>query len=424
MELLDREIIGKIRSWLDKPEIIVLLGARQVGKTCIMKILASLVPGKSLYFDLEDSYNLNIFSSVDNFLAYLKARGISEKERIFVFIDEVQYLPRPSNFLKLIHDHYPKIKLIVSGSSSFDIKKKFGDSLTGRKIVFEVYPLSFAEFLKFKQSEYARTKEDVNLHSVLENFKHFTALKIITEKIIPLFEEYVRFGGYPLPTLTQQDEQRILRLKEIHNTYIQKDIKDLAHIDNILEFNKFVSYLAVQISNLLNINEVIKETGISRRIDEHYISILGKTFVLNLVKPFYKNRQKEITKMAKMYFVDNGLRNVNIGDTRFLEIRQDKGALVENTFYTEITRSKESLEEIYFWRAKDKNEVDFIISKNRELTPMEVKYQNFKFPSMPNSLKSFIARYSPTRAVVLTKDFMERTTYLKTEVYFIPVWMA
>ena len=424
MELLGRDIVNRAKFWLDKPEIIVLLGARQVGKTCIMKILAGKVPGKSLYFDLEDSYNLNIFSSVDNFLSYLKTQGISEKERIFVFIDEVQYLPRTSNFLKLIHDHYPEIKLIVSGSSSFDIKEKFGDSLTGRKIVFEVYPLSFAEFLKFKQSEYVKTKEGANLHSVLENFKHFTALKIITEKIIPLFEEYVRFGGYPLPTLTQQEEERILRLKEIHNTYIQKDIKDLAHIDNILEFNKFVSYLAVQISNLLNINEATKEVGISRRIAEHYISILEKTFVLNLVKPFYKNRQKEITKMAKLYFVDNGLRNVNIGDTRSLEIRQDKGALVENTFYMEIMRNKEPLEEIYFWRAKDKNEVDFIILKNRELVPLEVKYQNFKSPSIPNSLKSFIAKYSPARAVVLTKDFMERTTYLKTEVYFMPAWMA
>ena len=128
--------------------------------------------------------------------------------------------------------------------------------------------------------------------------------------------------------------------------------------------------------------------------------------------------------MAKLYFVDNGLRNVNIGDTRSLEIRQDKGALVENTFYMEIMRNKEPLEEIYFWRAKDKNEVDFIISKSRELLPIEVKYQNFRSSSIPNSLKSFIAKYSPARAAVLTKDFMERTTYLKTEVYFIPAWMA
>ncbi|OIO01159.1 hypothetical protein COY52_09810 [Candidatus Desantisbacteria bacterium CG_4_10_14_0_8_um_filter_48_22] len=424
MELLDREIIDKIKPWLDKPEIIVLLGARQVGKTSIMKIIAEKVPGKSMYFDLEDTYNLNIFGSVDNFLSYLKSQGIDEKERTFVFIDEVQYLPRTSNFLKIIHDHYPNIKLLVSGSSSFDIKKKFSDSLTGRKIVFEIYPLSFAEFLKFKQSEYAKIKAGVNLHGVLENFEHFAALEIMTKKIAPLFEEYARFGGYPLPALTQREEERVLRLKEIHNTYIQKDIKDLARIENILEFNKFVSYLAVQISNLLNINEVTKEAGISRRTAERYISILEKTFVLNLVKPFYKNRQKEITKMAKLYFTDNGLRNVNIGDIRPLEVRQDKGALLENTFYMELIRNKEPLEEIYFWRAKDKNEVDFIISKSRELVPLEVKYQNFKLPSIPNSLKSFIAKYSPPKAVILTKDYIQKTAYLKTEVYFMPLWMA
>lgn len=424
MELIEREITIKIKRWLDRPDIIVLLGARQVGKTSIMRLLESkMKENEFAYYDLEDTYNLELLSSVDKFIDNLKAKGLGKVKRLNVFIDEIQYLQNPSNFLKLIHDHHPEIKLIVSGSSSLDIRRKFTDGLTGRKIIFEIYPLSFKEYLRFKKSEYEDIKNEIYLEKVFKDFEKIKPFSTLTPKILPLFEEYAIFGGYPLPTLTTNYEDKIMRLKDIHNTYIQKDIRDLARIENIVQFNRMVSYISVQISNLLNLNEVSKEVGISRRDTENYISILEKTFIIGLLKPYYKNRQKEITKMPKLFFTDTGLRNININDMRLLEIRPDKGALVENAFYQEIIKQKEILEEFHFWRTKDGTEVDFISVKDREIIPIEIKYQNFDSPNIPSSLKTFILKYTPKRAVVVTRDYLERISYEGADIFFLPIWM-
>ncbi|MEW6556987.1 MAG: ATP-binding protein [Elusimicrobiota bacterium] len=426
MELLfPREIITCIEKWLDKPEIIVLLGGRQVGKTCIIKLLTQkLNPKECLYFDLEDTYNLQILSSVETFIGYVEAKGLNNAKKVYVFIDELQYLPEPAKFLKIIHDHYLNIKLIVSGSSSFEIRKRFTDGLTGRKIIFSVYPLSFKEYLVFKKSEFAKIKNEVSIKKIITNFKKMKKYNTLTPNLLPLFEDFMVFGGYPLPTLTAETEHRIMRLKEIHNTYIQKDIKDLAKIENIVQFNRLVSFLSLQIGGLLNLNEVCKEVGLTRRHIEKFIFILEKTFVLNLLKPFFTNRQKEITKMPKLFFCDTGLRNININDIRPLDIRQDKGAIAENCFFQEILKRKEPLQELYFWRTKEQHEIDFIIMENRQLLPVEIKYQKIKSPIIPTSLRAFINKFLPSKAVIVTRDYIDRIKLNKTDVFFIPLWMV
>ncbi|MEW6685631.1 MAG: ATP-binding protein [Candidatus Edwardsbacteria bacterium] len=424
MRLFSREIIDCVKKWLGKPEIIILLGARQVGKTCVMKLLMQeLKPNEYLYFDLEDTYNLQILNNVESFLDYISAKGVNKVKKLKVFIDEFQYLPQPGKFLKIIHDHHPQIKLIVSGSSSFEIRRKFTDALTGRKVVLSVYPLTFREYLIFKQSKFAEIKDEVFFKKIITNFEKVKKYHVFTPKMVPAFEDFMIFGGYPLPTLTKENEHKIMRLKEIHNTYIQKDIKDLAKIERIVQFNRLVSYLAVQIGGLLNLNESCKEIGISRRHLEKFIFILEKTFVLNLLKPFFTNRQKEITKMPKVFFSDNGLRNININDVRPLNLRQDKGALAENTFFQEILKKKEPLQELYYWRTKERHEVDFIILRNRSPIPVEIKYQRFKGPEISTSLRAFIYRFSPTQAVIITRDFLHKIKFAKTEVFFVPLWM-
>ena len=167
-DLLPREIIGSIKKWVDTPEIIVLLGARQVGKSSIMHLLMQeMVEEEYAYFDLEDTFSLEIMTNVDKFLAYLQTRKLNHKKRTKVFIDEFQYLPEPAKFLKLIHDHHQEIKLIISGSSSFEIRRKFTDALTGRKVVFTIHPLSFAEYLQFKKSQYQQNKRQIDLPKIL-----------------------------------------------------------------------------------------------------------------------------------------------------------------------------------------------------------------------------------------------------------------
>ncbi|HEX7320668.1 MAG TPA: ATP-binding protein [bacterium] len=421
--LLPRDILGPIKKWLDKPEIIVLLGARQVGKSSIMKLLMrEMTDDECIYLDLEDTYNLQIVSGVDKFLEYLSTQKLHPKKRIKVFIDEFQYLPEPAKFLKLIHDHHQEIKLIISGSSSFEIRKKFTDALTGRKIVFTIYPLSFTEYLAFKKSPYRENKESIDLFRILRHFDLAKAQHLLTPKIQPVLEDFIIYGGYPLPSLTNETEARILRLKEIHNTYVQKDIKDLAKLENIPQFNRLIMFLSVQNGSLLNLNEVGKETGIKRRHLEKYLFLLEKTFVINTLRPYYRNRQKEITKMPKLYFGDTGLRNININDTRSLDKREDAGCLAETFFYSEFLKKRMSLTDINFWRDKQQHEVDFVLVENRVPMPVEIKFQRFTKPDVPPSLKNFMEKFKPKRAVVITRDYLDRIK-IKTEIYFIPLWM-
>ena len=205
MNLFPRKIIKKIEEWLDKPEIIVLLGARQVGKTSIMQLLMQKLKSEEyLFFDLEDTYNLSIFSNIDKFIDYLKIQQHGELKPIKVFVDEFQYLPQPAKFLKLVHDHYPQIKLIISGSSSFELQSKFTDALTGRKIVFNIYPLSFDEYLIFSQSEFADIKQEITLNKIITDYEKVYQYNVITPKLVPVMENFIIWGGFPLPSLTPE----------------------------------------------------------------------------------------------------------------------------------------------------------------------------------------------------------------------------
>lgn len=424
-QLFKRDIVDSIEKWMDKPEIIVLLGARQVGKTSIMKILyQKLAPNKYLYFDLEDTFTLQIFNSTRSFTDYIDSKGFNRQEKLYVFIDEIQYLPEPAKFLKLIHDHHPLIKLVVSGSSSFEIRRKFSDGLTGRKIVFTVYPLNFKEYLAFKKNSIESVKKEISFGETVMDFNRIRKYGSLTSEALPVFEEFMIFGGYPLPALTVEIEQKILRLKEIHNTYIHKDIKDLARIENLLQFNRLTAYLAVQIGNMLNLNEACKELGIQRRQAEDFIFILEKTFVLGILKPFFTNRQKEITKMPKVFFCDTGMRNMSINDMRPPEARQDKGAIAENVFFQEMLKNKNVLQEIQYWRTKEQHEVDFILTEGREPVPVEIKYQKFTGPEIAGSMRYFIEKFSPARAVIVTRDYTGMIKTGNTEVFFMPLWMV
>lgn len=423
--LIPRDDLETILRWMPQREIVVLLGARQVGKTSLIKLIWQKLPeSKTFFFDLEKSDDLNRFRSIESFLSYLQARGFDGKHQIYVAIDEAQYLPKPSNFLKVIHDHHPLIKLIVSGSSALDIRKQFKDALTGRKVVFEIHPLNFSEYLYFTHHKEAGIKQKVHIDSVLENFGAVKPYGSLTGTIAPAFEIFAVWGGYPLVSLSKTKEEKLRRLKEIHDTYLQKDVRDLAKVENLAGFNRLVSFLAVQSSQLLNLQNLSRELQMPRRDVERFIAILEKTFVVERTLPFHSNRQKELVKMSKLFFADTGLRNMNIEDMRPLELRQDKGYLIENAVFAELKKRKELTARIQFWRTKDGSEVDFIRVLNREPLPIEVKYQTFTRPSLEPSLKNFISKYEPRQAVVVTRDFLCQSQVGRTKVFHIPAWMV
>lgn len=419
--LFPRAIFEDIKKTLFDRDIIVLSGARQVGKTSLMHLLYRFLISEQratteriFFFDLEDVQTLEEIDSMQ-FTDFARHVGKgAANERVFVFIDEIQYLKEPSSFLKILHDHYPQIKLIVSGSSSLALRRKFKDALTGRKHVFAVNGLSFQEYLAFTKSSCVKQK------NAFETFTHRT-LPTDGPLCERAFEDFALFGGYPEVALIADKEKKADKLREIYSSYVRKDIKDLMRIENVAGFNALAQLLAHQIGNLASIDELANSAGLSRDTTSKYLLILENTFVVNFVYPYFTNKRKEITKMPKVYFKDMGLRHVITRNLSDIAVRGDKGAIIENVVYGELSNFLGENGEVKFWRTQAKQEVDFILDAE-EIVPVEVKYQSFSSPRVPSGIKRFISAYHPPRAVVVTKDFSGIAEYDGADVCFIPAW--
>jgi len=432
---LPRKIEHDIRKALIKKGIIILLGSRQVGKTSIMYRLIHYLlnkkekdvpPSQIIYIDLEFPRVLSEIDGLygDEFINWLRAKGVNTDDDSFIFIDEIHYLKNPSSFLKTLHDHYPGLKLIVSGSSSLMIKHKFKDTLAGRKQVFEINPLDFEEFLTFKDSPLAERKKQIDLRTIIENKKlpDMKELKYLIPEFTTNFDEFAVFGGYPGVVLKQPVEDKIYLLADIYSSYIRKDIKDFAQINNVSAFNRLIELLTYQIGGMVNLSELTNSLNISRQTIENYLFLLENTYVLSLLPPYYTNRRKEIVKSPKVFFHDNGIRNSIVRNFDTLDKRMDKGALFENAVFSELHKHINVLETLHFHRTKTKIEVDFVI-KSKNIIPIEVKYRPFKKTIIPSGLRSFIKDYNPETAYVVTKDFFGETVFENTDVLFIPGWV-
>ncbi|MDO8667995.1 MAG: ATP-binding protein [bacterium] len=393
--LYKRKIVDEILKFIALEEIIVLHGARQVGKTHIMLWLENYLKNKKedvYYIDLEDSRNKKILDAgVDEFIGHLRAEGHAPQtdRKTYVFIDEIQYLKNPSEFLKLIADHHKNIKLIISGSSSFEIKTKFKDSLVGRTINFEIFNLSFAEYLLFKEYYYdpgakANEKKQAELKSI--------------------FKEYILCGGYPKVALINEIELKEKRLQQIIDTYVKKDIKELANIDNIESFNKLLEILASQSGQLVNVKELSNTCNLSAPTVEKYLFILEQTYIIKLVRPYSKNIRSELSKTPKIFFYDSGLMQMLWLKGLPKEII---GQVFETSVFSELVK-KYGRENIYYWRTKDKKEIDFIIKDKNRIIPAEVKI-NFNKAGL-SAIRYFLENYQLSEYRIIGLDGYELKT--------------
>jgi predicted AAA+ superfamily ATPase len=379
MKLYKRHIFDKIQPYIGDDTILVLLGARQVGKTHILRYIEQYLKKRNrntLFYDLEYPELLALLNlGTEAFVTDLENRGHRKGEEIFVFIDEIQYLENPSSFLKIMADHHKHIRLIVSGSSTFDIKTKFTDSLAGRTLQFEVFPLSFAEFLTFKESAYTNTD---NLSPAgLQQMKL-------------LYAEYITFGGYPKIVLEPDGTKKKQHLLQLIDTYIRKDIRDLADVTDIAKFNGLLKILSSQSAQLLNISALSRETGISQPTVSKYLSILEETFVIKRVTPFSRSPKVEISKNPKVFFLDSGLQTL-------LWLSDFPTTMLGNVFETNVFGElikRYGRQNINYWRTKSGLEVDFVVHRNSTLTALEVK-SNFQAFS-DRTITSFCRKHSIT----------------------------
>ncbi len=356
--LYKRRILEQITPYIFTDDIIVLHGARQVGKTHILYYLAKIVQEKgelAHFIDLEDGRLKEILDKgTESFISYLKEEGLISQNKLFVFIDEIQYLENPSSFLKIIADHHKNIKLFVSGSSSFNIKSKFKDSLVGRTVNFDIFNLSFEEFLLFKDYH-------INFNEV------YTTKKI--EELVELYEEYIKYGGYPKIVLTPEVDKKSKYINQIIDTYVKKDVRDLAEINDIDKFNRLLETLASQSGKLLNITELANTINISRITLEKYLFILEETYIIKLVRPYSENKRKELFKTPKVFFFDTGLMNILWLKEFPKEIL---GEIFETSIFSELIK-RYGLQAVYFWRNTDQREIDFILKDKNVLLPIEAK---------------------------------------------------
>ncbi len=409
-----RFLYKDLKKHLQHKNYTIITGARQVGKTSLLK---------QFYFDLLDKNeevvllnleNKELLKSLNNDVktvfnhVQIVPKKILEgktKNRIYLLIDEIQYLDDPSNFLKFLYDEYEyNVKVVATGSSAFYIDTKFNDSLAGRKRIFQLYPLSFNEFLVFKRQEKITSEitYQVSEPSYVSEYKTNTYTLLL---------EYLTYGGYPAVVLEKDKEEKKWLLNELKNSYLRRDIIE-SGVDKENKFLMLVQILADQIGNLVNSKELGNTLGLDHKTVKRYLYILEKCFHIDLIKPFYRNLRKELTKMPKVYFNDIGLRNAILGKFDNPMNRIDKGALFENFVYNQL-RIKHNQSQslgIKYWRTADGNEVDFIIEESFNTGyALEIKWNCKQFK--PTKYKKFKTTYPDYNLTCMDSKNIEILTY-------------
>jgi hypothetical protein len=390
-----RDITTQSKKYWDADEILIFIGARQSGKTTILKQIQTELTKENqpcFFLDLEDPDYLKLLNEHPKnlFKIFPIDTKLVEKKTV-VFVDEIQYLKDPSNFLKYIFDEYKEtIKLIVSGSSAFYIDSTFKDSLAGRKHIIFVPTLSFKEFLRFKNENSLSEK---NLSEVSLDEKN---------RVEILYREFITYGGYPRVVLAETSEKEEL-LREIAYSFIKKDIYE-SGIKQEESFYGLLRLLAEQTGNLVNSSELANTLNVSKTAVDNYLFVMQKSFLIHLAKPFFRNVRKEITKMPKVFFLDLGLRNFFAKNFNVFDGRHDKGALLENSVFRQLLNNHHK-DDINFWRTSSQKEIDFVVNE-KEVIEVKTDAKTFKdknlltfldsYPNMKFSLVTLNADSNPT----------------------------
>lgn len=416
-KFIDREIFPDVIKHLDKPEITLITGSRQVGKTVLIGQLKDwLIRNRKVLEGQILSYNLDIISDWEicqnqtHFIRFLRDRA--RRGKLFVFVDEAQRAKDAALFFKGVYDSGLNVKLILTGSSSLELKSGLKESLAGRKRIFELMPFNFREFISAVGKG----------HIFSDYFKgEVKSLSEIDQRELKtLFYEYLVFGGYPRVVLAGDDEERKLILREIFTSYVEKDIVGFFVIKERLAFSRLVRLLAGQVGQLVNIHELSTNLSLNRLTTERYIKALKDTFIVEILLPYFRNPRQEIIKANKIYFLDPGIRNFALENFSPFADRLDSGQVFENVVFNELFfLTCNRLAKLRFWRTKQKTEIDFVLEREGEIIPIETKL-GIREPKISAGLKNFIDKYHPKRAFVVNLSLSQTSVSRgKTKVNFI-----
>ncbi len=348
MNYIARELSEIIKNKLQKNKVLVIIGARRVGKTVLANHLLEEINEPVLILNGED---INVHDK-------LAKRSLENYKHILgsyktLFIDEAQKIPEIGAKLKLMVDGIEDLKIIVTGSSSLDINQKTGEPLTGRKYTYKLYALS--------EREYSKIEDNVS------------KIDRISERLV--------FGNYPELLQLPNRKDKIDYLNEMVSSYLLKDILIYENIKNSQKIFNLLRLVAFQIGAEVSLQELGKQLSISKNTVEKYLDLLTQIFILHKVEGFSKNLRKEITKSSRWYFFDNGIRNAVVSNFNALESRNDTGQLWENYMISERIKYQEYMRlhsNNYFWRTYDQQEIDWVEERDGALFGYELKWKETK----------------------------------------------
>lgn len=377
--MIQREIEQQVRSLFQRGKVILIMGARQVGKSTLLN---------QLFGEQKDIVWLN--GDVDNVQDLLQHPSAPRLKAIigdnqYIVIDEAQRIPNIGLCLKIIHDQIPNVQIIATGSSSFELASKTQESLTGRKHEFRMYPLSFREMV------------------------HHTSL--LDE--LSMLEHRLIFGYYPEIVTHLGTEERDLR--DLVDSYLFKDVLQIESISKPDKIIRLLKALAYQIGNQISYNEIAQIVGLDSKTVEKYIDVLEQSYIVFRLGSYARNLRNELRQSKKIYFYDLGIRNALIGNFAPAKsrIHGDLGALWENFAIAERMKRNSYQEyfcQPYFWRTQQQQEIDYVEDKNGQLSAFEFKWNDNKAPKCPIT---FSSSYPESNFQVISPKNIE--TFIGTE---------
>lgn len=361
-----RQFEYTLHKWMPAREIIILYGARQVGKTTLVSELLKDLPD-SLLINCENTSVAPILESRD--LGAMKTLFGSNR---IIALDEAQTLANIGAILKTIYDELPRYKIIATGSSSFDLSTQITEPLTGRNLKFCLYPLSVDEL---------RQKD--GWLQVLENLG-----------------ELMVYGSYP-GVINMEHWQKEKKITELASDYLFKDLLTFEQVKDSASIRKLLKALALQVGSQVSVNELSNFTGLNRPLVEKYLELLQKCFIIFRLNSFSSNLRNELKKSNKYYFFDNGILNALTGNFNPLPNRNDMGILWENFVISEFVKQYNNLGlevNFYFWRTYDGAEIDLIVERNQEISAFEIKWSSRRKGKLP---ESFSKKYGVTKLTTI-----------------------
>ena len=375
--MIKRELQQVIEDKVNKGKAIILLGPRQTGKTTLLSLISEKYK-PYLFLDGDDPITREILNTPNT----EQIRSIIGKHTM-IFIDESQRINNIGLTLKIIIDQFKGVQLLVSGSSSIEINHNINESLTGRKWEYHLYPISWREFE--------------------ENIGFLDATKLLEQRLL--------YGMYPDVINNRGDEKEVL--KHLVSSYLYKDVLEYGGIKKPELLDNLLQALAFQVGSEVSYNELSQLLNIDKKTVSTYIDLLEKAFIIFKLRSFSRNLRSEIKTNKKIYFYDNGVRNMLIGNFQPISIRFDKGAIWENFLISERKKQIEysqSYAKMYFWRTMQQQEIDYIEEKDGIIKGYEFKWESRSKLKIP---KLFTETYNSNVEFVDRNNFREFVSFIK-----------